>query len=146
MASTSDSGCEIPPAMTIVRRTLNDEYDLHFSNVDFHILCVCHIFNRAEVHSTLFIRKEVDMLHQLLKVVRGSIPNRVKFSWLAAILGVATGSIKGPGLDVEASWNSIITTSKQYLRCQVIFTALCNCEELSDRFGCSKLSDFDWHA
>lgn len=76
---TSDSGSEMSPATGILRRTLNDEYGRHFDDEAFHIRGVCHIINRAVVDATSLIRKEVDMLPQLLKVVRGSIAIRVIF-------------------------------------------------------------------
>lgn len=92
-AIRSDSGGVMPPAMKIVRLTLNDEYGLHFDDNAFQIRCVCHIINRAVIDVTLLIREEVDMLRQLLKAFCGSVAIRVKFSDLTVLQGVATGYI-----------------------------------------------------
>ncbi|BBN20791.1 hypothetical protein Mp_zg01480 [Marchantia polymorpha subsp. ruderalis] len=142
-AIISDSGGEMPPAMVIVRENLNDQYSLRLED-GFHIRCICHVINRAVYDATHFIKKEVQMLRQILKAVRGSVAIRVKFSELAVVLGVSKGRVEVPGLDMETRWNTMFTMIDQSFQYRGVFSALCNSEEFCDRLANMALSDMDW--
>lgn len=90
-AITSESGGEMPPAMIIVKENLNDQYSLLLED-DFHIRCICHVINRVVCDATHFIKKEVQMLRQILKAVHGSVAIRVKFFKI----GCCAGGFQGP--------------------------------------------------
>ncbi|BBM97142.1 hypothetical protein Mp_1g03330 [Marchantia polymorpha subsp. ruderalis] len=111
-AITSDSGGEMPPAMIIVRENLNDQYSLRLED-GFHIHCICHVINRAVCDATHFIKKEVQMLYQILKAVCGSVAIRVKFSELAVVLGVSKSRVEVRGLDMKTRWNTMFTMIDQ---------------------------------
>ncbi|PTQ26406.1 hypothetical protein MARPO_1944s0001, partial [Marchantia polymorpha] len=142
-AITSDSGGEMPPAMVIVRENLNDQYSLRLED-GFHIRCICHVINRVVCDATHFIKKEVQMLRQILKAVRGSVAISVKFSELAVVLGVSKGRVEVPGLDMETRWNTMFTMIDQSFQYRGVFSALCNSEEFCDRLANMALSDMDW--
>ncbi|BBM98871.1 hypothetical protein Mp_1g16840 [Marchantia polymorpha subsp. ruderalis] len=156
-AITSDSGGEscqwrrvsddcggesVVAAMVIVRENLNDQYSLRLED-GFHIRCICHVINRAVCDATHFIKKEVQMLRQILKVVCESVAIRVKFSELAVVLGVFKGRVEVPGLDMETRWNTMFTMIDQSFQYRGVFSALCNSEEFCDRLANMALSDMD---
>ncbi|BBN03751.1 hypothetical protein Mp_2g26060 [Marchantia polymorpha subsp. ruderalis] len=142
-AITSDSGGEMPLAMVIVRENLNDQYSLRLED-GFHIRCICHVINRVVCDATHFIKKEVQMLRQILKAVRGSVAIRVKFSELAVVLGVSKGRVEVLGLDMETRGNTMFTMIDHSFQYRGVFSALCNSEEFCDRLANMALSDMDW--
>ena len=66
-AATTDSGGEMPPAMTRLKDKLNSEFNLHLGD-DWHVRCACHILNRAVVDAMKAIKKEVEVLREFTKV------------------------------------------------------------------------------
>ncbi|PTQ43663.1 hypothetical protein MARPO_0023s0007, partial [Marchantia polymorpha] len=142
-AITSDSGGEMPPAMVIVIENLNDQYSPRLED-GFHIRCIYHVINRAVCDATHFIKKEVQMLRQILKAVCGSVAIRVKFSELAIVLGVSKCRVEVPGLDMETRWNTMFTMIDQSFQYRGVFSALCKSEEFCDRLANMALSDMDW--
>jgi hypothetical protein len=143
-AITSDSGGEMVPAMKLVQSYLNRDLSASICyNVDFHMRCVCHVINRAVVDATALIKREVGMLRDLLKMIRGSGIMRQKYSDLSVLLGRATKQVV-PNLDVETRWNSMFLMVDDCFKNKDILESVCNQEEFIDKLGPLKLSEMDW--
>jgi hypothetical protein len=142
-AITSDSGPEMPGAMRRVRDALNAEFKLYL-NEDYHVRCVCHVINRAVVNATAVIKKEVEMLREILNSIRGSTAMRQKFSQLAVVLGISKSRLEVPNLDVETRWNSTYTMIENCFKFKAVFQAMCNTDDFHDRLARNSLDDVQW--
>lgn len=132
VATTSDSGAEMPPAIRNVKDTLNRDYAVRLT-ADYHVRCVCDIINRPVVNASALIKYEVEKLREMLKICRDNIATRQKFSQLAVILGETDSNRSLPSINVDTKRNPMFTMiSKCYDR-RLVFASSFNFPEIKDR-------------
>jgi hypothetical protein len=123
-AVTTDNGSEMPPAFQQVRTYLNEQFCQDLGN-DFHIICGCHIIDRAVKDLAVYMRAQLQKLRDLLKGIRLSSTLRQKFKNIKVRLGrVHLRDV--PGLDVDARCSSSFVMIKSSFELKDVLEAICN--------------------
>lgn len=139
---TTDNASEMITAMTDLKRILNIEYSAGIT-YDWHIRCVCHVMNLG-VHDALnYLKELLTNLRQLLKCIRYSERNVLKFKEIQRTLE-KDHIVEVPGLDVSTGWNSTFLMISNCYKLKDVFNSICEMAPLGDSLRDHAISGNDW--